>query len=48
VTTVLQYCSAPVVGGELAFKSGITRLKVQVEDGRGTIGNQVEIAIRVP
>jgi hypothetical protein len=50
--TTQQYCTAPVLGAELAFKSGITRLKVQVQDGtpstNGTVGNQVEIAVRAP
>jgi hypothetical protein len=37
-----------VVGSEVAFKSGITRLKVQVEANSTIVGNQVEIAVRVP
>jgi hypothetical protein len=47
-TTLRQYCTSPVVGGELAFPSGLTRLKVRVEDATGTVGNTVEIAISVP
>src|SRR5262249_6403917 len=48
--TTLQYCSSPVVGNEVAFPSGITMVKVQVQDSSnaGNVGNQVEIAIRVP
>jgi hypothetical protein len=45
---VRQYCTFPVVGKEIAFQHGITRLKVQVEDNAGNVGNQVEIAVRVP
>jgi hypothetical protein len=48
VTTDRQYCTVPVVGHEIAFQHGITRLKVQVEDSAGNVGNQVEIAVRVP
>jgi hypothetical protein len=46
----LQYCSSPVVGNEVAFPSGITMVKVQVQDSSnaGNVGNQAEIAIRVP
>jgi hypothetical protein len=43
-----QFCSVPAIGQELAFKSGITRLKVQVADIVGNIGSMAEIAIRVP
>ena len=32
----------------LAFKSGITRLKVQLVDVNGNIGSMAQIAIRVP
>jgi hypothetical protein len=46
--TTLQYCSSPVVGNEVAFPSGITMVKVQVQDTASNVGNQVEIAIRVP
>ena len=42
-----QYCT-PVVGSELTFPSGITRLKLQIKDTSGTVGNQAEIAILVP
>ena len=48
VKTTLQYCSAPVVGSELTFSQGLTRLKVQLEDVAGNVGNQVEIAVQVP
>jgi hypothetical protein len=37
-----------VVGAEIAFPSGLTRLKVRLRDAAGTIGNTVQIAIRVP
>ncbi len=46
--TTMQYCSAPVVGSELSFSSGITRVKLQIQDNAGNVGNQAEIAIRVP
>jgi hypothetical protein len=46
--TSLQYCSSPVVGNEVAFPSGITMVEVQVQDASGNVGNQAEIAIRVP
>jgi hypothetical protein len=46
--TVTQFCSVPAIGQELAFKSGITRLKAQLVDSAGNIGNMAQIAIRVP
>lgn len=46
--TTLQYCSAPVVGADIAFPRGLTRLKAQLQDSSGNIGNQVQIAIRIP
>jgi hypothetical protein len=42
-----QYCT-PVVGSELSFAPGLTRLKVQIQDASGTVGNQKEIAVQVP
>ncbi len=48
VKSTLQYCNVPVVGSEIAFPSGLTRLKVQLVDSSGNIGNQAVIAIRVP
>jgi hypothetical protein len=48
VKSTLQYCSVPVVGSELAFPSGLTRLKAQVEDSAGNIGSQAQIAVQVP
>jgi len=44
----IQYCSQLVLGSQYPFPSGLTRLKVQVQDGRGTVGNQVQIAIQIP
>jgi len=43
-----QYCSVPAVGGEIAFKSGMTRLKVRIEDAAGNMGNEAQIAVSVP
>jgi hypothetical protein len=48
VRTTLQYCSVPAIGQELAFKSGVTRLKVQLLDVAGNVGNSAELAVRVP
>lgn len=45
--TTLQYCT-PVVGSEISFQSGITRMKLQIQDTDGNVGNQAEIAVRVP
>lgn len=46
--STLQYCNVQVVGAEIAFHTGLTRLKVQLRDSAGNIGNQAEIAISVP
>jgi hypothetical protein len=48
VRTTLQYCTAPAVGQELAFKSGQTRLRVQALDVAGNSGSTAEIVVRVP
>jgi hypothetical protein len=46
--STLQYCNIQVVGAEIAFPSGLTRLKVQLRDGAGNIGSQAQIAVSVP
>jgi hypothetical protein len=48
VAGMLQYCSVPVVGADIAFPAGLTRLKVQLADAAGNIGNQAQIAISIP
>jgi hypothetical protein len=48
VRTTVQFCSAPAIGQELALKSGVTRLRVQLLDTAGNIGNNAELAVRVP
>ncbi|MFN8644119.1 MAG: hypothetical protein U0802_21605 [Candidatus Binatia bacterium] len=48
VKTTIQFCSAPAIGGARAFKSGVTRLKVQLLDAAGNIGSRAELAVRVP
>ena len=48
VRTTTQFCSAPAVGQEISFKSGVTRLKVQLLDVAGNVGNSAELAVRVP
>lgn len=46
--TQMQYCSArPVLNAETAFPLGLTRLKLQIKDVAGNVGNQVEIAILI-
>ena len=44
----MQYCSAPVLGLELGLQPGLTRLKLQIRDNAGNVGNQAQIAIQVP
>jgi len=46
--STLQYCPIQVVGADIAFPSGLTRLKVQLRDSAGNLGNQVQIAISIP
>lgn len=48
VKSTMQYCSVPVISGDMKFKSGLTHLKVRLEDTAGNIGHPVEIAIQVP
>lgn len=48
IKSVIQYCSQLVLSGQYPFPSGLTRLKVQVQDGRGNLGNQAQIAVQIP
>ena len=48
VKSSMQYCSAPVLGLELGLQPGLTRLKLQIRDNAGNVGNQAQIAIQVP
>jgi hypothetical protein len=47
VVSSIQFCSAPVLGLELALPSGLTRLKLQLKDEARNLGNQAQIAIQV-
>jgi hypothetical protein len=46
--TLIQYCTAPALGAELALPSGDTTLTLQIRDTSGNIGNQAQIIVRVP
>lgn len=48
VKSSMQYCSQLVLGGQYPFPSGLTRLKLQIQDASGNVGNQAQIAIQVP
>jgi hypothetical protein len=45
--TTIQYCSAPVVGSEVAFPSGDTEVTVRLTDGN-IVGPERKLIVRVP
>lgn len=47
VVSSMQFCSAPVLGLELALQPGLTRFKLQLKDNARNLGNQTQIAVRV-
>jgi hypothetical protein len=47
VRSTAQYCSAPVVGQDIALPPGDTRFRVQVADESGNVGSQASIVVRV-